>query len=58
MRYLIIILLLCSCSSKFVVNGQEINQKTKLIGTQERVLFFSSFIFGYAVVGPFFIKYK
>jgi hypothetical protein len=55
MRYLFVILLLSSCSTKFMVNGHEVKQRTKMVPQNERVFLISSFIVGYCVT-PFIIR--
>lgn len=56
MKYILILLLFCSCSSTFIVNGKEVKQKTKVIGTEERIIGIAGFILGYAIIAPLIVK--
>jgi len=55
MRYIVILLLFCSCSSTFIVNGVAVKQKVKPVSNNEKGIYIAAFLVGCSVTRLFVI---
>jgi len=55
MKYILILVLFCSCSSTFKVNGVEIKQRTRAISHDEKPIFITAFLVGAGLASIYYI---